>query len=215
MTRAVPLLALTAALGCAEVPFVERQPSPPPNEGDWAAVRERATRSAKVYDGLGTNAFVRAVYQAPDVRQARVTRLAVWTAMTSAERDRLLAAERDEATQYDDFLVSLFTPDPADNDLDAIRSIWRVALVVPGEGERLPVGISQVKADSTVRQLYPAIGDFDVVYRVRFTRWEPPLAQRHFILRLAGARGRVDLEYVPAASPPRGSEAVTRVPTQP
>ncbi len=195
MSRLAPILVLAAALGCAELPFVERQPSPPPNEGDWALARERVTRSSKIYDGLGTNAFVRAVYQASDVRESRVSRLAVWTAMTAPERDRLLAAEREEAAQYDDFLVALFTPDRADNDLDSLRSIWRVALVVPGEGERLPVKVSQVKADSTLRTLYPAIGEFDVVYRVRFTRWEPPIAQRHFTLRLAGARGRVDLEY--------------------
>ncbi len=195
MSRFASILALAACLGCAEVPFIEPQPNPAPNEGDWAVLRDRATRSGKLYDGLATNAFMRAVYQSSDVRQARVTRLAAWTAMTAPERDRLLAAERDEAAQYDDFLVSLFTPDRADNDLDAIRSIWRVALVVPNEGERLPVKISQVKADSTLRQLYPAIGDFDVVYRVRFTRWDPPLAQRHFVLRVAGARGRLDLEY--------------------
>jgi hypothetical protein len=194
MSRLAPVL-LLAVLGCAEVPFVEPQPNPAPNEGEWAALRERSTRTGKLYDGLGTNAFIRAVYQAPAVRQARVTRLAAWKAMTDAERDRMLAAESSEAAQYDDFLVALFTPDPADNDLDANRSIWRVALVVPGEGERLPVAISQVRADSTVRALYPGIGDFDVVYRVRFTRWEPPLAQRHFTLRVAGARGRFDLGY--------------------
>lgn len=195
MSRSAPLLVLLSALGCAEVPFIEPQPNPPPDQGEWAAVRDRATRAGKLYDGLATNAFVRAVYQGAEVRQARVTRLAAWTSMTPTERDRLLAAERDEAAQYDDFIVSLFTPDRADNDLDAIRSIWRVALVVPDVGERLPVKISQVKPDSTLRQLYPAIGDFDVVYRVRFTRWDPPLGQRPFVLRLASARGRVDLAY--------------------
>ena len=195
MRRLAPAVVLAAALGCADIPMIERQPNPPPDQGEWAVVRERATRSAKLYDGLGTNAFVRAVYQASDVRQARASRLATWQAMTTAERDRLLAAERDEAAQYDDFVVSLFTPDAADNDLDSLRSIWRVALVVPGEGEKLPVRIYQVKADSTLRQLYPTVTDFDIVYVVRFTRWDPPLAQRHFTLRLAGARGRADLVY--------------------
>jgi hypothetical protein len=212
MSRFAPILALAACLGCAEVPLMEPQPNPPPNEGDWAALRDRATRSGKLYDGLATNAFLRAVYQSPEVRQARITRLAAWTAMTAAERDRLLAAERDEAAQYDDFLVSLFTPDRADNDLDAIRSIWRVALVVPGEGERLPVKVSEVKADSTLRQLYPAVGDFDVVYRVRFTRWDPPIAQRSFILRMAGARGRLDLEYGPGTSSSQRRESEAKPP---
>lgn len=195
MTRIAPAIVFAAVFGCAQVPFMEPQTNPPADQGEWSAVRDRATRAGKLYDGLGTNAFVRAVHQTPGVRQARVSRLAAWTAMTAAERDRLLAAERDEGAQYDDFLVSLFTADRADNDLDAVRSIWRVALVVPGEGERLATGITEVKADATLRALYPAIGDFDLVYRVRFARWNPPLAQRRFILRLAGARGRIDLEY--------------------
>jgi hypothetical protein len=195
MRRLASAVALAAALGCAEVPFVGPQPNPRPDEGDWATVRDRATRARKLYDGLGMNAFIRAVYQAPDVRQARVNRLAIWKAMTDVERDGLLAAEQEEAAQYDDFVVSLFTPDRADNDLDAIRSIWRVALVVQGEGEKLPIGISQLRADATLRTLYPEIGEFDVVYRVRFPRWEPPLAQRPFILRLASARGRIDLQF--------------------
>jgi len=195
MTRLALGIVLATALGCAELPFVEPQPHPTTEEGEWAAVRDRATRAGKLYDGLGTNAFIRAVYQASDVRQARISRLAIWAAMTAVERDRLLAAENDEVAQYDDFVVSLFTPDRLDNDLDAIRSIWRVALVVPGEGERLPAGISQLKPDSTLRALYPGIGDFDVVYRVRFARWLPPLVQRHFTLRVAGARGRIDLDF--------------------
>ena len=194
MTRHALAIALVLA-GCAQIPFTQRQPNPPADEGTWAVVRERATRGGKLYDGLGANAFVRAVYQAPYVREARVIRLGLWTAMSAEERGRLLAAEEEEAAQYDDFVVSLFTPDPPDNDLDAPKSIWRVALVVPGEGEALPVGIVQMKADSTLRALYPGIGDFDVVYRVRFARWNPGLAGRPFTLRFGSARGRLDLNY--------------------
>ncbi len=194
MTRLALAIALVLA-GCARLPFTKPQPDPPASEGDWAVVRERATRGGKLYDGLGANAFVRAVYLAPDVREARVLRLGLWTAMTAEERERLLAVEREEVAQYDDFVVSLFTPDPLDNDLDAPKSIWRVALVVVGEGEALPVRISQMKADSTLRELYPNIGDFDVVYRVRFARWKPALAGRPFTLRLGGARGKLDLDF--------------------
>ena len=194
MTRHAFAIALVLA-GCAQIPFTQPQPTPPADEGTWAVVRDRATRGGKLYDGLGANAFVRAVYLASDVREARVTRLGLWTAMTAEERARLLGAEEEEAAQYDDFVVSLFTPTPADNDLDAPKSIWRVALVVPGEGEALPVRVFQIKADSALRALYPSIGDFDVVYRVRFARWQPALGGRPFTLRFGGARGLLDLNY--------------------
>jgi hypothetical protein len=189
MRRAAPALLIVAAC-------LARQPLPPPEEGDWAVARDRATRSAKLYDGLATDAFASTVYLSPTVRETRARRLAVWTAMTVEERDRLLAAEREEAEKFDDFVVALFTPNRSDNDLDAPKSVWRVALVA-AEGEELPVKIEQLKLNATLRALYPFVGDFDVVYRVRFSRFPAPLALRPFTLRLAGAKGRIDLAYAP------------------
>ena len=180
------LAALAAVAGCARIPFTAPQPVPTADEGLWAEVRQRFTRSGKIYDGLGTNAFASAVYEPLEEREARIDRLAVWKKLTSPEREALLASEREQASRYDDFLLSLFTPNRPENDLTSKRSIWRVALVVP---------IEEVHLDSTVRTLYPNVGDFDVVYRVRFQRWKEPLAGRSFTLRLAGSRGRLDLDY--------------------
>jgi len=206
MRRALGLVAAMAVLsGCSVVQYFEPEPRPTAQEGAWNEARQRATRSGKIYDALGTNAFVGAVYQAPDIREARVERLATWAAMTAEERERLLAAEREEAARYDTFLVSLFTPDRGDNDLDSRSSIWRVALVVPGEGEALPESVSIVRVDSTLKALYPNVDrNFAIVYRVRFARWTPPIAGRAFILRLAGAKGRLDLDFgrPPTEEPP-------------
>ena len=194
----VALAALPLVLGgCV---LFTSQPRPTPEEGGWAKERDHFSASAKLYDGLTTRAFASAVYQAPSVREARVQRLAEWQNMTAEERDKLLAAEREEAERYDDFLVSLFTVDRPENDLDTTRSVWRVALVIEGEGELLPEKIEALRADATLRTLYPMIGDFDVVYRVRFARRPgAPLADRVFILRLSGARGRLEFPF-PAAS---------------
>ncbi|MFL5270561.1 MAG: hypothetical protein ACJ79E_00620 [Anaeromyxobacteraceae bacterium] len=175
------------------------QPRPTPEEGGWARERDHFSATAKLYDGLTTRAFASAIYQAPSVREARVARLAEWQNMTAAERDKLLASERDEAEKYDDFLVSLFTVDRPENDLDTSKSVWRVALVLEGEGELLPDKIEAIRTDATLRTLYPTIGDFDVVYRVRFARRPgTPLADRVFTLRLASARGRLEFPF-PAA----------------
>ena len=175
--RGAALALALAAAGCAghlpeQFPFTPTQPRPASDEGAWAAVRA-----------------------------ARVVRVAAWRNLTPAERDALLASEQDEAERFEDFIVSLFTSDRADNDLDSTRSVWRVVLVVEGEGDAEPVRIEQVRPDATLRTLYPTIGDFDTVYRVRFPRWpHGSLSERRFILRLAGARGRVDLAF-PAQAP--------------
>ena len=187
----IAAVSFLAPAGC-----IGPQPRPPPNEGRWARVRDRATRVGKLYDRLATNAFASAVYQSREVREARVDRLAEWEALTRQERDAMLARERDEAARYEDFLVTLFTPDRASNDLDAAHSVWRVALVVPGrsgEADWLPESIHLVKVDAMLRELYPNIGNFDYVYAVRFARRAP--LQGPFVLRLAGALGRLDFEY--------------------
>jgi len=184
---ALLLLAVTA---CRLSP----EPRPPPDEGAWAMERDRLTRSGTLYDGFATNAFAHAVYLPREARDARVARIAAWKAMTVEEAERLLVAERDDAARHEEFLVSLFTPSPADNDLDAARSVWRVALVIPGTEDVLPESIHQVRPDAMLRALHPEIGDFDVVYRVRFVRRQP-LEGRSFMLRLAGAKGRLELRY--------------------
>jgi hypothetical protein len=188
-------LALLLLGACSVKQYFEPEPRPPAVEGKWAEVRDRATRSGKVYDGFGTNAIVKAVYLSSEVREARVSRLAIWTVMTPAERDQLLASERAEAEEYDDFLVALFTPDRRANDLDAAQSVWRVAVVVQGDDEKVAQQIVQVRSDATLRALYPTVDTFDTVYRVRFERFLPPLNGRPFILRLAGAKGRLDLGF--------------------
>jgi hypothetical protein len=197
-------LAALLALGCSTA--LPRQPVPGREEGDWAEARHRFTRSTKVYDRFDDKAFATATYQALPVRLARAARIAEWKRMTVKEREALLAEERAEAEKYDDFLLAFFVgADFAANDLDAPRSVWRVALVVPGEGEALPVQIRQVRQDSDLTGLYPYIGHFDVVYRVRFARWagQKPLAELPFVLRIAGALGKVDLDWGKTPGEPR------------
>ncbi len=190
--------ALAAALalgGCALFP---RQPVPTTWEGKWAAQRERFTRSGKIYDRVDDQLFATATYQAPSARRARAERLAEWKAMTAEERERLLATERAEGEKWEEFLLSVYTSDREVNDLASTRSVWRLALVVRGAGEMLPDGRPEVvRADATVVGLYPYVGKFDIVYRVRFPRWtgERPLAETPFWLVMAGAPGKLELRF--------------------
>ncbi len=193
----LPLLALplAAALGCHFV--LPKEPVPGTNQGPWAAERDRFTRTTRIYDKCDDKAFATATYQAPPVRAARVARLAVWRGLTDQERDARLAAERDDAARFEDFLLAFYTADRRANDLDATPSTWRVVLLAPDGAQLAPLKIEEVRIDPTLQQLYPYIGNFDVVYHLRFPRWNgpQPLEQVPFTLQLAGALGKVEVRF--------------------
>lgn len=193
--RRAALLALAAAAGCS----VLHNPQAGPVADAWAAARDRWTREARLYDRFETHALATATYHSSEVRRLRVEQVAAWQAMTAEEQARAQAAERAEAAQGEDFLVSLFTTDARDNDLDDRRSVWRVALVLD-EGEALPSEIRTVRVDTLLRALFPFIHEYDTVYRVRFPPVAgEPLEKRHFILRIAGSEGKMDFEFRPPA----------------
>ncbi len=164
-----------------------------PEAEAWAAARQRHTRSAQLYDRLETHAIATAVWQAPEVRARRAEQVATWRVMTADERRALLAAEEADQARWDEAWVFLFTTDAKANDLDARRSVWRVALVGP-KGERLPAEVRAVPVDGELRALYPAIHEYDVVYRLRFARGQGE-GSGPFTLRIAGSSGRMDFAF--------------------
>ncbi len=202
MTRARAAALLAAALlGPTGCPFHPRAPTPGTNQGDWAQRRDGASRRYELYDGLVHRASATATYLSPEVREARARRLASWLSWTDAELTQRLADERAEAAAVDDFVIVFYTADRHDNDLDGLRSVWRVAVLV-GSLEVLPTEIRALDDDATVRTLYPWIGPFDTVYRARFPH--PPdgaLAARPFVLRISSALGALPLDYGAPAQP--------------
>jgi hypothetical protein len=202
--RALAALLLLLACGCSG-PILPKQPRPTTFEGAWAEERDRYTRSFQLYDELDDVAFATATYQAPSVREARVNRLAEWKGMQPAEREALLASEREAAASSEEFLLAFFTSDRPANDLASRRGTWRIALLVQADGEveGLPVKVETVRTDPTVRALYPYVTDFDQLYRIRFPRLTGPrpLAELPFVLRIAGAKGRVEMRWQPGPAP--------------
>ena len=124
--------------------------------------------------------------------RAAARRVAGRTADELAQR---LAAERAEAAAGEDFVVAFYTPNSRNNDLDAPRSIWHLA--VKNEAfELVSTRATVVNDDEELRALFPWIGPFDVVYRVSFP---PPagatLADAGFVLEIASALGKLELDY--------------------
>jgi hypothetical protein len=191
--RCAWLLALAALAGCS----VLHNPRGGPEAEAWTATRTRWTRGARLYDTFETHALATALYESPEARRRRVEVVAEWKAMTAEERNGALAAEEAEAAKGEEFLLSFFTPDTRDNDLDDRRTVWRVALVLD-DGELLPTEIRARKVDGLLRDLYPFIHEYDTVYRIRFPRAPGgALDGRRFVLRIAGSRGKMDFAFGP------------------
>jgi hypothetical protein len=190
---------LLLALLLTSCQFLTSTPDPSTKEGAWAEARDAATRTVKLYDVLTDVAFATATYQSEAVRTARVERMVQWKGMLPAEKAALLAKERSELAEGEDFLLAFFTDDRRANDLATDRGTWRVALVVDGSEQALPAKVTLVKRDPTLQALYPYITDFETLYRVRFPKYAKavPLAEVPFQLRIAGALGTLDLAYAP------------------
>ncbi len=193
--RALALAAVAAVAGCSLGALVPHAPTPSPLEGDWAAKRDAATRRALVYDGFRHRATVTATHLSLAVREARARRLGEWLGWTPVELEARLAQERKEAAAAEEFEVAFYTADPRFNNLDAPTSDWRVALKVDG-ADLLATKVTGLDRDAATLQLFPYVGNFDVVYRVTAPMPQAgPVEGRPYVLELASAFGKLTLDY--------------------
>lgn len=194
MTRPAILAAaaLSALAGCS---FHPRSPVPATREGEWAAARDAATRRSVLYDGFTHRATATATHLSLSVREARARRLAEWMGWTPQELEDRLAAERTEAGAGEEFLLCFYTADSRANDLDAPRSVWRVALKT-GDADLLATRVTSLDSDATIVGLFPYVGPFDVVYRVTLPKPQAgALDAKAFALQLSSTLGKVNLDY--------------------
>ena len=198
MTKATRPLLFHAALAAAALAAAgchAHAPLPRTLEGEWAVARDGATRRFVLYDKLDHRATATATYLSLPVREARARRLAEWLGWTEPELNARLAQERSEYAAGEEFLLSFFAADSRAQDLDAPRSIWRVAVKVDG-ADVLASRMTSLEPDRNLVGLFPYIGPFDVAYRVLFPR--PPsgeIAGKPFVLEITSALGKVVLDW--------------------
>jgi len=198
--RIAAVLLVATGLGCALRAYA---PVPRPTTGEWAEAWGKETRAAHLYDGFSHRANATVTHLTLAVREARARRLAEWLGWTPQELEQRLAQERAEAAAGEDFVVSFYTADPRANDLDARQSIWRIAVQLDHE-DLLASRVTALEPDATLRQLFPYVGPFEVVYRVTFPRRpDGELAGRPFVLLLASALGQLPIDFSAPAVPVR------------
>jgi hypothetical protein len=192
---------LLLAAACSPGPRLTRAPSPGPNSGEWGTVRDDASRRAGLYDGLVHRANASATWFSPLVREVGLRRLSDWQGKTSEETEQAVAKGQADALLGEEFVVAFYSAERRTNDLDAPRSVWHLEL---DDGEtRVPASeVVALTTDATIRQLFPYVDAFDVVYRVRFKWTGRSLEGRPFTLRIGGGLGAVLLDFGPDGKRP-------------
>jgi hypothetical protein len=209
--RAWALALVLLAAACGQINALKvRAPEPGTRQGEWALVRNAATRRALLYDRFQHRATVTATYLGAKERDAKVRRLAEWLGWTEQERLAAARAEQAEAAKYDDFLVALYTADRKSNDLDARSSVWRISLAAAPDQELVTRDARIQDVNATLKGLFPYLSPFDSVYRVRFNRRAGgTLEGRAFQLNLASAIGKLELTFGDGAVGPDRPEAAS------
>jgi hypothetical protein len=195
-------VAALALAGCGAVQSVKshlppREPRLGPEDGAYAALRDAASRRARLYDGFVHRADLNGTWLSPEVRQAGTRRLAAWQGWGDAELQKALEADRLEAEKGEQFLLALYTADRKHNDLADPGSIWRVVLD-DGTTQVGAAVVEVVSDDVNVKQLFPYIGPFDKVYRVRVPWTGAPLGGVPFSLQVRGSLGALVLDFAPS-----------------
>lgn len=172
-------------------------------EQDYFDVLSKWTRSVKVFDGLDAKIYMTATYKDNAFISAYVKRYVKAFKIDDSYAAVLYERELSEADRYNEFFISVYTPEDAWNDLARQNSIWRLYLE-DGTGVRLaPLSISQVdKGDPLLREFFPYMDMWSTAYRIKFPKYSdtgsepvPNASTKHLKLIVTGIMGEGTLEW--------------------
>ena len=145
-----------------------------------------------------------AVFKSPEWRLIHAERDADHRGLTGPARDAVIAQAKADAAGPYEVEILLSTWDRRENDLDrGTRSVWRIVLIDDGGKEIEP--LESIRKDkrptNTLREEFPAFGDFATAYVAKFPR---ALADGTKIevgdgktarLRMSGERGGLEVAW--------------------
>ncbi len=199
---------LTVFIGCAgkHVPESSNQGKetvkPQPAKG-YFDILSRWTKNKKVYEELETKLYIYATYKSWQWREAYIDEYAKRYMLDSSQRENILAREKEINERFNEFFLSIYTPELKWNDFDKKGSIWSIYLE-DDKGERIsPLEIIRVDEDNPlVREFFPYMDLWSFGYIVKFPKYLPtgkePFpspASKAMKLIITGAVGRSQLEW--------------------
>lgn len=205
LKRLSALLFIGALAACARpvVSFEPRSRTFTPD--DYWRVYELWTRESRsfAWGKLSDVLSVTATFESWEFRTAYLIRYAHDHGLSLDERDALLSASLEDASEYHRFFITLVGPNFRESDLTSRRAAFRVLLVDEEERSIPPALIERVHRASPAERVYfPSVTSQRMTFRVAFPvvreDGSRSIAEgaRGIRLRFTGAEGRVDLEWL-------------------
>jgi hypothetical protein len=190
-------IAVLALVACGGPPAVSLDPGWPEQPRAYGQATAAWTRHEALRHHFIVLIDVHATYKAPEWRAAFVERQSKALDLSADARAALESEQKQAAATAHEFVVALTAFDNTGQSLhDRDDSPWDLVLVDDRGRTFEPLSVDRERGnDEVVRTLYPYIDEFDSVYVVRFPPEAALLGGDRFTLRLASARGRVDLTW--------------------
>jgi hypothetical protein len=195
---ALILMFSLAACGASNKP-VRLTTDWPAQTRDYDDVTDEWTRSTSLRGSFQEILELSATFKSPEWRAAYAARDADHRRLQGAPRDQRMAQARAEMEGPWEVELLVTSWDRRENVLDrGTRSVWHVALVDDGGNEILPLEIVKDKRPPlTLREDFPAFGDFATAYIARFPRTATVMGPgvKQLRLRMSSSRGGVELVW--------------------
>ena len=173
---------------------------------DYRAMLDKWTRKGSIHKGLGTELLVTATYQSKEFRRAFAKEYGRLYMQTSEENQKMLDDQMSAASDYDGFLVAIYTPEKEWDDFAETGSLWRVYLIKDGRFRLEPLEIRKVKKQRTLSReigryramsesFLPYVNPWTTLYVFRFKRNGLPEAVHSLELILTSPSGSTSLKW--------------------
>jgi hypothetical protein len=202
------LLLYLALCGCAGLGITH------PTSSDYSDALSSYTQEAKLYQGLETKLDVQAVHRSAAFRRMYMEEYARVYNLGAAEKEKYLAAELDQAKNFEDFILVVNSTLSETNDLQKADSTWRVHLFRNGA----QIGATSIQRlrwkEEFLNRFYPLANPWSRVYLVRFTipPAAPEVSSVSLSLSIAGPPGKVTLNWRENSSAPDPAPAPVPTP---
>jgi hypothetical protein len=173
---------------------------------DYRAILDKWTRKGSIHKGLATELLVTATYQSEEFRRAFTKEYGRLYMQTPEENQKMLDDQMRAASDYDGFLVAIYTPEKEWDDFAEKGSLWRVYLIKDGRFRLEPLEIRKVKKQRTSSRgigryramsesFLPYVNSWTTLYVFRFRKKGLPEASHSLELILASPFGSVSLKW--------------------
>lgn len=192
-------LLFTVLIGCA----VNKTAVSPQPVKTYFTVLNQWTKNQKVYENLETKLYVYATYKSWQWRQSYIDEYVKRYMMDALQKENIIAREKETDEKFNEFFLSIYTPDLKWNDFDKKDSIWNIYME-DEKGERVsPIEITKVDENNPIiREFFPYMDLWSYGYTVKFPKYMPagkePFpspSSKSIRLIITGAAGKAKLEW--------------------